>query len=185
VAGRRLLGKDEAGKAGAGKVPDKASEILTAATLRVDHMLDVLIEIADGHCLVLMLFPPFREKLGNYLAAAIALLGLAYAQDGVLAAEREQRIAYPSAPSFEAAERTARLDAGCMPSPPPYCKKSSEQFRPPLYHLVTNIGRNGRSSGSSMPASKTTSIKRRARSSETVRALPVRITKDEAFSGTI
>ena len=44
---------------------------------------------------------------------------------------------------------------------------------------------NGRASGSSVRASKSTATNRRARSSETVRPLPVKITKAEALSGTI
>ena len=44
---------------------------------------------------------------------------------------------------------------------------------------------NGRASGSSVRASKSTATNRRARSSETVRPLPVRITNADAFNGTI
>ena len=44
---------------------------------------------------------------------------------------------------------------------------------------------NGRASGSSVRGSNSTVMKRRARSSDTVRPLPVRITKADAFNGTI
>ena len=71
------------------------------------------------------------------------------------------------------------------PSPTPDREKRCQELRPPFCHILRISVVNFRASGSSVRGSRSTVMKRRARSSETVRPLPVRITKADAFKGTI
>jgi hypothetical protein len=61
-------------------------------------------EVSDDDGSGLVTLPPDLEQIGGGLATPVPLLGLADPLGGILAAERQQRIAHPLTPLLEAAQ---------------------------------------------------------------------------------
>ena len=105
----RLPGEDEAGHARPSQLFGLGRHVLTTATLRVQRLLHIVVELADGDRLVMVLVPPDREQVGDGLSAPVALLRLADPFNGVRAAQCQQRVTHPLAPLLETAKRDAGL----------------------------------------------------------------------------
>ena len=181
-----LPGQDEPSNARPGEVRQAHSEVLPTASLGVYELLHKRIELADSYRQIPMFLPPENEQVADLLAAPIACLRFADPLNWVLTTEREQWVANPAAPLFKAAELDAFLDVGCKPTPPPDSEQRSQEFGTAFANLRTDVVLE-RSSlrRSSVRGSNSTATKRRARSSDTLRPLPVMITKEDAFNCTI
>ena len=71
----------------------------------------------------------------------IAVAGVLYALDGVVAAEREQGIAHPGGPAFVVAERQAALQVGLLAAPAPDGEAVGKQFAAAGEDAVEEAGR--------------------------------------------
>jgi hypothetical protein len=114
-----LPAKNEAADARSNQPLGVSGDELTAAALRVKRVLYVLMKIAKRDRLLAVPRPPEIKQFGDCLPPPIALFRLADPQRRVLAAEREQRVAYPLTPLLEAAQRQAPLQIRLQASPPP------------------------------------------------------------------
>src|SRR5438105_1784417 len=111
-AGGRLAREHETRHARAGELFELRGEVLATAALWVRGLLHVVMELAQGDRLVAVPFPPDCEQVGDRLPAPIALLRLAHPLGRVVTAKGQQRIADPTAPLREAAERKACINIG-------------------------------------------------------------------------
>src|SRR5262245_53489399 len=75
--GRGLPRQNEPGQARPGEFLKLRGEILAAAILRVQNLLDLVMKLADRYREIAMVLPPISEEIGDHLAAPIALLYLA------------------------------------------------------------------------------------------------------------
>ena len=82
-------------------------KVLATAPLWIGHTLDLIVKVTNGDRRGGMLLLPNFEELDNRLPPIVTLLGLADAIDGIFAAERKQRIAYPGSPLLKTPKHAA------------------------------------------------------------------------------
>jgi len=119
---------DITGSARAGEIRYEAGETLTATvTLWVGQHTQANVQILDLDRAVAVELVPESKELNQLDAARIVAFDVTDAPDGIGATERDQRIATPASPAFEAAERQAALDVVPTP-PPPDCQNCGEEL---------------------------------------------------------
>jgi hypothetical protein len=131
VPRRRLPVENQPGDPRAGELAEPGCDVLAAAALRIDQANDLLVEIAKGDWTVAMAIPPGAEQFCRSLPARVAFFGLADSLYRVPTAERDQRIADPSGPPLETADRPTLRQIVLEPSPAPDRHCCREQL-PPL-----------------------------------------------------
>lgn len=129
--------QDEASHTSARELPEIRADELSR--LEIASILNIKMELANTHRPISMPLPPHIKELHHSLTAGIALLRLTYPLNGILAAERQQRVANPPAPLLEAAERQSLLDVGCKPAPSPNGEKRSQKFGTSLHDLFSDV----------------------------------------------
>ena len=106
-----LARQDEPGSPRTDQCPKFGLDELPPASLRVEDLAHVLVQIADGNGAVAMTITPGLEQLADELPLRIPRLGAAHLLDDILAAECQQRVTNPPGPTLEAAQGLARLAA--------------------------------------------------------------------------
>src|SRR5208337_2194969 len=169
--------RDEAGRASPDQARDGGGEESPATLLRINKCGDAQVKLGDGHWPVAVAGLLLGEDGGDTRLLRIAGLRSGYALDWIGAAKRQERIANPSRPKFEASSSRP-------------CAKSALHWRPQR-HIVSAAanssrrralmasrkpGAKGRPLGSSVLASRSHVMKRRVRSSERRSPLPVTAT---------
>src|SRR5512143_2526923 len=90
-----------------------------------------------------MFLPPEGVPGADLLSAPIARLCLAHPLNGVLTPKRQQWVADPATPLFEAAKRLARHDVVCNSTPAPDREERCQQLGAVRPHLSPNVGLEG------------------------------------------
>jgi len=118
-SGSILSGQDKPGGARARELSEHAGDELASAALRIEDPRYPVVQLRHGDRFVAMAIPPGVEQFGYALALRVMGFYDFDLRHRIGTSERQQRIPYPLAPNFKAAERTTSHHVDTILSAPP------------------------------------------------------------------